>query len=207
MSWRDLQLSSKISSQLLLFYKYPWLSCSCKCLILVTIFFSRLSHLYCHLCHMHWISYSFCFIMFQQVILKWFSYDHNSVFLLYSGCLCWQFSPPISQQCKILMKALRNSMLKVVYMTGLTALFRYPSQVTALYSEGEMQQLLQCAFSTWVRKKGNQQMINTPLKQKKADDQKMKPAKHLGCNKMKKKKQNNFWFVNTTFYRMVWKAS
>lgn len=63
------------------------------------------------------------------------------------------------------MKALRNSMLKVVYMTGLTALLRYPSQVTALYREGEMQQLLQWAFSTWVRKKGSQQMMNTPLKQ------------------------------------------
>lgn len=72
-----------------------------------------------------------------------------------------------TQQCRILMKALRNSMLKVVYMMGLTALFRYPSQVTALYREGEMQQLLQWAFSTWVRKKGNQQMMNTPWKQKK----------------------------------------
>ena len=47
-------------------------------------------------------------------------------------------------------------------MTGLTALLRYPSQVTALYSEGVMQQLLQWAFSTCVRKKGSQQMMNTP---------------------------------------------
>lgn len=68
------------------------------------------------------------------------------------------------------MKALRNSMLKVVYMTGLTALLRYPSQVTALYREGEMQQLLQWAFSTWVRKKGSQQIMNTPLKERQDGD-------------------------------------
>lgn len=38
-------------------------------------------------------------------------------------------------------------------------------------------------------------MINTPLRQKKEDDQKIKPANHLECNKMEKKP-----FVNTTFY-------
>lgn len=163
--------------------------------ILVTALYSsqtfswRFSQPYCHLCHICWFPHSFFSVILQQVILKWFSHDHNSALLFYSGCLCSQFSSPIHQQCKILMKALRNSMLKVVYMTGLTALFRYPSQVTALYSEGEMQQLLQCAFSTWVRKKGNQQMINTPLRQKKEDDQKIKSANHLGCDKMEK---NNF---------------
>lgn len=34
--------------------------------------------------------------------------------------------------------------------------------MTALYREGEIQQLPQWAFSTWVRKKGSQQMMNTP---------------------------------------------
>lgn len=156
----------------------PWISlCFCNSVILFswrgkTSLFSSVIPIFI-----------FSSFIFQDVLLKC-SHDHNSDLLLISGFFVHSSLLSTSQQCRILMKALRNSMLKVVYMMGLTALFRYPSQVTALYSEGEMQQLLQWAFSTWVRKKGNQQMINTPLKQKKKVDQKFQPAKYLGCDKI-----------------------
>lgn len=66
------------------------------------------------------------------------------------------------QQCSIFMKAFLNSMLNVVYIMGLIALFTYPNQVKALYISMGTKQVVQWVFRMCVMKNGSQQMMNTP---------------------------------------------
>lgn len=132
MSGGDLQILSTTSSHLsnTMQHVFPinilgYLCVLCNRLILVmNVFLEIVTSLFFSV-NVVIPTFIFSLLHFSGCITQMFD-AFNRTLTCFSTCVVFLDSSllPTTQQCRILMKAFRNSMLKVVYMTGLTALFK-----------------------------------------------------------------------------------